>query len=387
MKQEILIPDYKHSILNLVTSILKNYNVETKYDSLSNLDTLLEKKYQNIVLVVLDGMGENVLKYASPTGFFKSHQLDILTSVYPSTTTAALTTFYSGKPPVETGWIAWSQYFKEYGRNIDMLPYVDSYTKQSLPKDKFDVYDVLKYKTVYEQISKFSPNVKSYEIKPSHCDAKTEKCIHINDLKNLCDSIESLCLNNESKYVFAYFDSPDNINHKNGWNSEKTKEFILYAEKLFENLIAKLKGSNTLILVSADHGHNNITNNYFAMNLEELNDCYIMPPSLEHRCISFWIKNDKKEYFENKFKEKFSDEFKLYTKKEFLDSKLLGYGKQHRKIDDFIGDYVAIAISDSAINLETCLSPEKPLKLSSHCGLTRNEMEVPLIVFDLGIEK
>ena len=86
---------------------------------------------------------------------------------------------------------------------------------------------------------------------------------------------------------------------------------------------------------------------------------------------------------ENKFNEKFSDEFKLYTKKEFLDSKLLGYGKQHKKIDDFIGDYIAVAISNSAINLNTYLSIPKPIKLSSHCGLTKNEMEVPLIAFDL----
>lgn len=54
-------------------------------------------------------------------------------------------------------------------------------------------------------------------------------------------------------------------------------------------------------------------------------------------------------------------------------------------IEDFIGDYVAIAISDTRILLGTYLSREiKHLdeKKSTHCGLTRNEMEVPLIVFD-----
>ena len=61
----------------------------------------------------------------------------------------------------------------------------------------------------------------------------------------------------------------------------------------------------------------------------------------------------------------------------------MGYGTPHKKIDDFIGDYIAISVSDTAIKLGTYLSKEKYLKISDHCGLTRNEMEVPLIVFDL----
>ena len=84
-----------------------------------------------------------------------------------------------------------------------------------------------------------------------------------------------------------------------------------------------------------------------------------------------------------KFNEKFSKEFILFTKEEFLASNLLGYGVPHPKIDDFLGDYIAIAISDSAINIKTALSKERNVKLSNHCGLTENEMEVPLIVFDM----
>ena len=58
-------------------------------------------------------MGHNVLQNSSPNGEFAKHEIDVITSVYPCTTTAALTTYYSAKSPLETGWIAWSQYFKE----------------------------------------------------------------------------------------------------------------------------------------------------------------------------------------------------------------------------------------------------------------------------------
>ena len=63
MEKDILMPNYEHSILNLITSILKNYKVETKYNGLEKIDKLLEKKYKNVVLIILDGMGENVLKH------------------------------------------------------------------------------------------------------------------------------------------------------------------------------------------------------------------------------------------------------------------------------------------------------------------------------------
>lgn len=264
-----------------------------------------------------------------------------------------------------------------------MFPYTDSATEESVPRENFDAYQTLKYETVYEQITKASPDVKTFEIKPSHCDMKQDICIHIKDLEGLCNSIKTLCRNNEEKYLFAYFDNPDGINHKKGWDSKDTQDFILHAEELFEDLTKELKNTDTLLIMSADHGHNNITTNYNSMDLEELSDCYIMPPSLEPRFVSFWIKPEKLEFFKEKFNEKFNKEFILFTKEEFLASNLLGYGVPHPKIDDFLGDYIAIAISDSAINIKTALSKERNVKLSNHCGLTENEMEVPLIVFDM----
>ena len=56
--------------------------------------------------------------------------------------------------------------------------------------------------------------------------------------------------------------------------------------------------------------------------------------------------------------------------------------KQHKKVDDFLGNYIAVAISDSIIKLDNYTSKEKPNKKSTHCGFTPNEMEVPLIVID-----
>ena len=140
------------------------------------------------------------------------------------------------------------------------------------------------------------------------------------------------------------------------------------------------------MIVSADHGHNDIKERVSILDLPEIQDCLIMPPSLEARAISFNVKEDRKQDFVNEFNKRFKDEYVLYSKDEFIRSGLIGNGVQHRKVDDFIGDYVAIAVSDTIIALENYSNVERKRaseKRSTHCGLTRNEMEVPVIVFEI----
>lgn len=86
------------------------------------------------------------------------------------------------------------------------------------------------------------------------------------------------------------------------------------------------------------------------------------------RMISFFVKNDKMECFEKKFNEIFKGKYVLYNKKDFFDSNIRGYGKKHYKIDDFIGDYIVIAISDSIIVLENYYDRQlkKRMRKSQH---------------------
>lgn len=381
-EKEIIYPNYQHSILNLINTILKYYNVDVKYKTLPELEKKLEKKYKNIVLIILDGMGEHILKAISPNQFFENNRIDVITSVCPSTTTAALTTYYSGKPPIETGWIAMSQYFKEYGRSIEMLRKTDSYTGEKLNTSRIDVFDLIKYLPIYEQIENAQPEVRAYEINPTFCDARSKRNINADNIDLLCNAIKSICNNNEKNFILAYSDKPDTLLHKYGCKSLEVKEFITQTEKKIEKMCEQLKNSDTLVIISADHGHKDIEKVYNILELKEIQDCIIMPATLESRALTFWVKEDKKEKFEKYFKDNMKDEFILFSKKEFINKNLLGYGNKHPKIDDFIGNYIAIAISNSIIKLETNICKEKANKKSTHCGFTPNEMEVPLIVID-----
>lgn len=380
--EKIKLPDYNHSILNLITSVLKYYNVETNHTSLEKLDEKLQKKYKNVVFIILDGMGEHILNNISSEGYFCKNKLDCLTSVYPSTTTAALTTYYSGKPPYETGWIAWSQYFKEYGRAIDMLSHKESYKRDSLQGAKIDVFkEVVNYTPIFERIEKAATNVKAYELTPTYSDKRANRSVRADNIDEIISNIEMLCQTQDEKFILAYSDNPDGLLHKFGTTSEEAKQFVLETENKIQQMRQKL-GEDTIVIISADHGHKDIEKSYSIIDYPEIQECLIIPASLESRTLAFWVKEDMKKEFEERFKNAFGDEFLLMTKQEFLDKNFLGYGEKHPKIDDFIGNYIALSTAGSMIRLETFLAEGKPVKKSTHCGLTKEEMEVPLIVLE-----
>lgn len=381
--RDIVMPNYDHCILGTISSILKYYNVDTKYKSSEKLDVILnERKYKNVIFLILDGLGENILRPISPDGYLRKNQIDIVTSVYPSTTTAALTSYYSGKTPYETGWIAWSQYFREYGRALDMLSHKESYLKEDISNARMNVFEkIVNYTPIFEQIENASPNVRAFEVMPKYSDRRSRRTVTADDINEIMENVEVLCEIPGENFIMAYSDKPDGLLHKFGTDSEEAKEYVLEAEKKVKELAEKLS-DDTLIIISADHGHKNIEKAYSLLEYPEIMECLYMPMALESRTVTFWVKDDMKKTFEERFNNIFKDEFLLMTKDEFLKKHFLGYGDKHPKIDEFLGNYIALSISSSIIIIETFLTEGKPVKKSTHCGLTEDEMEVPVIVIN-----
>ena len=380
--KNIVLPNYNHCILNTITSIINYYGVETNHNSLESLDNVLNsKRYKNVILFVLDGMGEHILNQISKNGYFNKNKIDCVTSVYPSTTTAALTSYYSGRAPYETGWIAWSQYFKEYGRTIDMFSHNESYMGEPLHEPIKDVFCAdMHYESVFERIENVNLNVKTFELGPEYAERRGNRRVVANNIDELILNVRDICTLSGEKFIMAYCDNPDGILHKYGTGSIEAKDFVLDAQEKIKALKESLD-DDSVIIISADHGHKNIEKSYSIIDFPELWECFLMPPTFESRVLNFYIKPNMKELFEERFNNIFGKEFWLINRTEFLNErKFLGTGKKHHKIDDFIGDYIAMSVASSMIRLETFLTEGKPVKKSTHCGLTKEEMEVPVIV-------
>ena len=381
--KNIVLPNYDNCILGTITSILKYYNVKTNHKSSEKIDKILNKKnYKNVIFLVLDGLGVHILNNISKDGFFKQNQVDIVTSVYPSTTTAALNTYYSGKTPYETGWIAWSQYFKEYGRALDMFSHIESYEKEPLKNPNIDVFEtIVKYKSVFERIEDTSPDVKAYELEPEYAERRSKRSMVSDNIDEIIMNINDLCKLPDKKFIFAYSDNPDGILHKYGTKSDEAREFVINTEEKIMQMCNNFD-DDTILIISADHGHKDIEKVFTLLDYPEILECLIMPVSLESRCVNFWVKEDMKDIFVERFNKNFENEFWLMTKQEFLNIyHCLGFGEKHPKIDDFIGNYIALSTGTSIIRIETFLAEGKEVKKSTHCGLTKEEMEVPVIIW------
>lgn len=64
--------NYSDSLVNLSASIEKYCTGESNHTGLSALEPVLKKEYKNIILLLFDGMGMNVLqKFLSPESFIR----------------------------------------------------------------------------------------------------------------------------------------------------------------------------------------------------------------------------------------------------------------------------------------------------------------------------
>ncbi|MEE3352032.1 MAG: hypothetical protein VZR13_06460 [Saccharofermentanaceae bacterium] len=79
------------------------------------------------------------------------------------------------------------------------------------------------------------------------------------------------------------------------------------------------------------------------------------------------------------FGKTFGDKFWLVSKEEVIERKLFGPGTEHPLFRDKIGDFLAIAVSDTSLfntHVEAKLMP------GGHAGLSKEELEIPLIAIE-----
>lgn len=115
-------PNYKDgSIVNLMSSIGGSFRAKLPYTPLPQLLPLELAASTNIVLFVIDGLGyEMLLKYAQGSILFDNIRAK-LTSVFPSTTAACMTTFLTGVAPQQHAITGWLMYLRELGDTIVLL--------------------------------------------------------------------------------------------------------------------------------------------------------------------------------------------------------------------------------------------------------------------------
>lgn len=356
--------DYNNCSVNLACSILKYYGAQYNHNTLPYVDALLENKYKNVVLLLFDGLGVDALNYHLPqNSFLRTHLLQEYSAVFPPTTTAATTTIESGLTPCEHGWLGWKLYFSEISKTVDLFINTDSITKE--PAEDYHVAKTyIPYKSIYEKINE-TGNARARSVFKFGMEV-------ISDFDEFFKKITDVCSEAGPQYIYGYWEYPDHTMHKKGCYDDEVTEIIEDIDKRVEKFCSQL--SDTLVLITADHGHCNLTH-CFLSDYPEILQMMKRPISMEPRAASFHIKPEFLKEFPLKFKQIFGDDFILYTKNEIHKEKIFGDGIPHPKFDQFIGDFLAVAISNKGL----LNSRNDTMFLSHHAGMTEKEMIIPLI--------
>ena len=361
-------PDYDHSLVSIANSILRAFGAECRHPSLPFLDAYLDKGYQNVLLMLFDGMGTEALKDHLPeNSFLRRHVVATLSSVFPPTTSAALPSIETGLTPWEHGWLGWSMYFREIDKIVDLFPNTVKESGGVQAAEYHVARTFLPYESIAAPIERAGLG-KMVTVSPYDG-------IRVSEHEKWFDTVRGVLAESGRKYVYAYWNQPDAIMHRTGCRSEETKEAIREIDRSVEALCGEL--SDTLVIVIADHGHID-TRHVFVSDSPNIQNALIRPVSLEGRAAVFYVKDEYRKRFPREFRKTYGKDFLLLSRDEVLKSGLFGSGNMNARFTESIGDFLSIAVSDAAI----CNNHASTQLKSNHAGLTETEMNIPLILVE-----
>ena len=387
-------PDYNNCLVNLTNSVLKKFGAETTANTLAVADEYLAKNYKNVVVLVLDALGVSILeKHLNKEGFFRSHIRHTYTSVYPPTTVAATTSILSGLYPNEHSWLGWDMYFPQIDKNVIVFQNREQMAEREGAEPTIgenvecqvwgkDTLLETKAAAEFDVASEFIPYTNILDkINAAHDDANAYAAMpymepYPDTLENILAYIKKLCDEPGEKFIYSYWNEPDSTMHETGTMSDETHEVVTSIEKTLEQFSSEL--SETLLFITADHGHMDC-NNICILDYPEVMNCLVRMPSFEPRTLNLFVKDEYMEDFPEIFKKNFGDDFLLLTREQVLEEKLFGPGVNREGLGDMIGDFVALATSAAAIFNTHYEMQKMP---GGHAGLTVEEMQIPLIVVE-----
>jgi len=383
----IQLPDYANGgIVNLMSSILRAYaGPDSGYAPAHALPPEEIRQYRQVVLVVLDGLGDDLLARIGPLSTLLRHRRCRLTSVFPSTTAAAITSFLTGTAPRQHGVTGWHMYLRELGAVLAILPGRPRYGGMSLAQAGVDVVTLLGHRPLFDQLQAASVVVTPRHIARSDYNRShlgRARLAEFGDMHEFFRKItQALQGNRRRRFVYAYWSELDHIAHEAGSLSAETTHHLHEWDQAFSSFLDEVAGTDTLVLVTADHGFVDIDENQVIHLAEhpEWEDCLSLPLCGEPRAAYAYVKPRRVEAFESYASGCLSEFMHVYRSDELIARGWFGDGSTHPRLADRVGDYTLV-MKDGYVIRDRLLS-EKPFhQRGVHGGVSHAEMWVPLSV-------
>ena len=234
----IQLPDYQNCCVNLMNSIAKHFGLEPKHATLALADEELRKNYKNVVVILLDGLGQNILnRHIDQTSFLRQNFVQELSAVYPSNTVPATVSFKTALTPIEHGWWGHNLYIKSLGQTINVFTNNDTFSRKSVSIPDV-AHKVMPYASILDLISEKNNDVRSYCLCPAEArDNFGISQIIYNDVTELSEYIQTLTSNAGRHFIYAYHNLPDKAMHKVGYDDDSIAKLLNDLNYQIEDMI------------------------------------------------------------------------------------------------------------------------------------------------------
>lgn len=409
-KDDFFYPYYQsHSIAEIGPTILSLFGVATDRPALPFVEVGDYSRYKKVVLLVIDGLAYNhfVRHYKSLPcldRFATQGHIYPITSVFPSTTAAALTTLHTGLTPQEHALPEWHVYFQEFDSIIETLPFK---TWEMADRDgllKLGGTSDMLYEgtTLYNLLGE--KNVRSYVFLPEdYTHTAYSDSVHNGSIKmpyrngkQLMKNLAEMLGGNERRFCSVYWGEIDSISHKYGPGSSEHSDAIcrFFTESIQLELLDAISPdqvNDVLLIMTADHGHANIKNediiNLNKYDILEKNFLVsplgkrILPTGSPHDVFLF-IQPDKIDTVVDFLREELVGKAAVMNTQDAIKQGLFGFGKVNQRFLDRIGNVLILPYSGYHVWYEF-LTIGPFTYLGIHGGLSEQEMIVPFGVVPL----
>ncbi len=372
-------PDYSgNGFVNLIASLVEARGGAPRHPLLASLPLAELRAARNLVFLIIDGLGDRYLLANGAGGRFAQHRRGAISAVFPSTTASAITTSFTGATPLEHGLTGWFSYFSEAACVGAPLPFQRRGEKLSLgvsPEQIFlerPLFDTLDTRSIV--VSWRSIIDSPYNL--HHC-GRAERRAYDGLADLVEETVRAVNSGADKKFIYAYWPEFDLLAHRHGVGSSEVRSHFEALDAAFGELLARLAGSDTLLVASADHG--------FIDCPPE--DCVELPPALASRLrfplcgerrIAFCHVHDRKDFIEQA-KNILGDRAEVRPSRELADAGWFGPGRPHPRFAERIGD-VALVMNGRATVKDWLAGEPRHLHIGNHGGMSEDEMHIPLIV-------
>ena len=380
-------PDYRGGgIVNLMRSIADACGAPPlSYAPLRGLDGAALAGSRNIVLLVIDGLGFNYLLKNGKGGALHARLHSRLTSVFPSTTASAVTTFLTGLAPQQHALTGWHMYFSELDSIAAVLPITPrgegkyDAAPGELPRRLFG------HASLFDRIARRAVIVTPQAIAASEFSAYHAGRAEVRGYKGLDGmfaQIEAAVREEQGPaYIYAYYPELDTLSHKHGVGSPQLASRFAALDEGFGRLAETLRGTDTLLLASADHGFIDSPPERL-IELEQhpqLAEMLVRPLCGERRVAYCYVKPDKAAQFEAYVHGELPEWATLFRSGELIERGWFGPGAPDPRLRQRIGDYTLMMKADWTIR-DRMPGEKQYAQIGVHGGASADEMYVPLIL-------